>query len=480
MNDPNSRRLLEEAYGYIKLGLTTEAEALLRKVMTDDPAARDYAQSELMILLLRGRRHQEAADAGADLIARGVFRQSAIINTMLALHFLGRIEKARDTLRLVEKCGHTVEEDAYQMACFASRLGEFPEALRWLLFEFRRSREYYAQAFVDTDLIPFWKWLRDYRPTLEEAHLLLETPFKDVCAVALGKEAPIQLSSEDLTHLADGASRLFRYDDDAGYFTLNPSMVAGEPAAAAQLMRDWKTGLGLVEECIRKAHAHASDVVLDAQVRYATEHAGLGNHLGARYHILWALPLRPSLMLRFLEEPGLKLMEPFLFEIIGADAADSTFRDRMQEVMQCGKSDPDRAWKLLEETPASARTTGLFQLRLAGLYNAEKDYERALPIWQELRRLWPDDVAGFGNAITALQGLGRIDEARRLLAAAPACYRRFRLYWSQMAALEGRSSRHFPPAACPAFRGQPDLGGLLIPETESEAGRQAETESRIL
>jgi len=465
VNELNTAQLFKEAEGLEALGLYAEAEATLRKVEANDPDARDFAQCRLVHLFMQIQRHEDVATLGTSLIERGIRHYGTIIKTMLALQFLGRTEEARDTLRLVEESGHSLEEDAYQMACFASRLGEFHEALGWLLLEFRRSEDYYAHALGDTDLRPLWEWLRDYQPTLEEAHLFIETRFKDVCAAARDKDAPIQLSADDLTHYPEGVRRLFRFNGASGYFTLNPLAVAQEPGAAAQFEHDWRAGLETVEGLIREGHNRVADVVLDAQMRYAVEHARAGNHLGARYHILWALKFRPALIWDFLKQPGLEMMVPFLADLVLANEQDATFRKRMGEVEACTATDPDRAWSLLEATPEAGRTTGLYLLRLAGLYDAEEDYESALPIWAELRRLWPDDAAAFGNAIEALRKLGRNDEARRLLAESPACYRRFRKYWAQMATLEG-VRRTFPPAGCTTFRGHPDLGGVLIPERD--------------
>ena len=157
-------------------------------------------------------------------------------------------------------------------------------------------------------------------------------------------------------------------------------------------------------------------------------------------------------------------MTPLLTELLLANLHDENFVHRMQALSECNATtDAERAWKLLDETPACLRTSGLFLLNQGLLYHGEKDYERALPNWKELRRLWPQDAAGFGNAITALQELGRNDEARKLLAEVPACYRRFFLYWRQRAELHCPPHR-FPPHIVVRFRGRPDLHGLLIPD----------------
>ena len=267
----------------------------------NDPSVRDLAQKRLVLLLVGQRRFQEAADIGTGLIARGVLDYGAIIYTMLALNFLDRVEAARDTLLLVEKGGHPLEEEAYQMACFESRLGEFRKAFGWLVSEFRRSTEYYARCFQDSDLAPLWPWIRDYRPPLDEAHLLIETAFKDVCAAGLDKNVPVELSPADIDTMPEAQRGLFRFDFESGYFVLNPSAVANEPAAAAEFEGQRKAQFESVADCIKNMHQNAADVVLDAQAGYAVEHAKWGNHLGARFHILRALRFKPALMGRFSE-----------------------------------------------------------------------------------------------------------------------------------------------------------------------------------
>jgi len=465
VNEIDTKNLLKEAWAYRELGLYTEEEAVLRRVMDHSPAAHARARGPLIDLLVAESRFSEAAALGADAIADGRFTQADIINTMLALNYLGRIKEARETLLLVEECGHPLQEESYQMACFAARLGDFQEALNWLCSEFRRSFEYRARSFTDTDLRPFWSWLRDYTPTLTEAHLMIETPLMEVCAVALDKDAPIEISADDLAYLDGRIRGLFRFEFAAGNFVPIPLAMAREPDAAADFMRKHREGLKMVRDCVVAAQGNALNVVLDAQPDYAAAHAAWGNHFGARYHILWALRHRPALMLDFLTHPGLEMMRPFLAELLLADHEDKTFGSRMQEFHECLATDPDRAWQLLDATPESLRHTALFRLRLACIYHADSDHERALPIWEELRMRWPDDAVGWSNAIAALRELQRPDEARALLKTAPACYRRFRNYWIDLAALEG-APRRFPASPVGAFRGQLDLGGVLIPEVE--------------
>jgi hypothetical protein len=387
---------------------------------------------------------------------------------MLAENFLGRIREARDTLLLVEECGHSLDEDAYQMACFSARLGEFEYALHWLLIDFNRSSTYYARSFWDTDLNPFWEWLRNFNPALKDAHRILLTPFKTVVAAVYAQGRNLELSIEDLQHLPEAQKNLFRYDHREGAYFPYPLAIERDPAAMDDLMSDMKARYEWIEGCIRNVHQTATTTVLDMQPNYAAEHAARGNHLGARYHILWGTSLRPALIVDFLNHPGLGLMRGFMEELLLANHENPGFGQRMHEAAECMEQNPDQAWRLMEETPEAQRRTALFKARLASLHNAYEEYEVALPLWEELRRLWPHDVLGYSGAIDALLKLGRREEAAALLASAPPCYRRFAIYWWQLAEIEGGTPRYCAFGR-PHFRGQPDLGAKLIPEEAMEA-----------
>jgi tetratricopeptide (TPR) repeat protein len=255
---------------------------------------------------------------------------------------------------------------------------------------------------------------------------------------------------------------LFQYDEKAGWYLPYPLAVARAPDVMTGLVAELKAQTVGTVECIHSVHEKAVNLVLDAQPGYAAEHLAWGNHFGARYHILWATSLRPELFQDFVVHPGLGAMQPFLGELMRANESDSGFCKRMEQIRERTGNDRDEAWKLLEASPEAVRDTAVYQLRMAGLYQAEEEYELALPIWAELRKRWPNDASAFSNAIAAHLKLGQRDEAKRLLNNSPACYRRFADYWKRLEEIEGGErkyrSRHFT-----SFRGQPDLGGLLIP-----------------
>src|SRR5207302_435285 len=120
-----------------------------------------------------------------------------------------------------------------------------------------------------------------------------------------------------------------------GLFVPYTAAVAGDPQAMEELAQLRRVEFERIEKCIRQAHQHAADVVLDAQPRYAAEHAAWGNHLGARYHILWALRFKPALIVNFFNESGLEMMTPLLEEIVRSNHEDKDFIGRLHEVEDC-------------------------------------------------------------------------------------------------------------------------------------------------
>jgi hypothetical protein len=98
----------------------------------------------------------------------------------------------------------------------------------------------------------------------------------------------------------------------------------------------------------------------------------------------------------------------------------------------------------------------------------QEKYAEALPICLALCKQWPSDTIGFSHGVKCLLKLERKEDARRLLENSPDCYRRFALYWAQLAQIQGGVAKYMC-GDLTDFLGQPDLGGLLIPLEEMEA-----------
>ena len=66
------------------------------------------------------------------------------------------------------------------------------------------------------------------------------------------------------------------------------------PALAREFRKNRARHVARVASMIRAGITKALDVVIKAQPKYAAEKAALGDHLGMRYHVVWALALRPN------------------------------------------------------------------------------------------------------------------------------------------------------------------------------------------
>jgi hypothetical protein len=96
------------------------------------------------------------------------------------------------------------------------------------------------------------------------------------------------------------------------------------------------------------------------------------------------------------------------------------------------------------------------------LYTQDGDYVGALPLYARLCATWPNDAVGFANACDCLMNLSRWADAEKILEAAPTCYEQFRLYHQQKENCRQRTL-DLPSYGAAVFKGQPDLGGLLMP-----------------
>jgi hypothetical protein len=279
--------------------------------------------------------------------------------------------------------------------------------------------------------------------------------------ISMHPNADAQLDENDLKGLPEEHRGLFRFNFTVGIFELNPGAVAKMPALAREFRKSRARHVAKITAMIRAGSRRALDIVLDAQPNCAAAQARSRNHLGARYHIVWALARKPELLGAFYAESGLATLYDLLDSLSEIQRVDPGFCARMDVLHDLTYTDFEEAWKLLERTPRSARGHPLFQLRQAMAYGADTDYERALPIYLKLCEIWPDDAVGFANACDCLIHLGRWADAQAVLHRAPQCYQRFHLYHSQRENLKERALNCSPPKTVP-FRGQPDLGGLLV------------------
>jgi len=156
------RHQLRAARGWLELGNPREAEAELQSLHPDLGRHADVLELRWQIGASR-RQWETCADLGQLLTVVAPERPTGWIHRSFALHELDRTQEAFDhLLPQVDR----FPEDAtmpYNLACYASRLGRFEAARRWLgrAFAIPGSMELSRTARTDPDLAPYWQWLQD-------------------------------------------------------------------------------------------------------------------------------------------------------------------------------------------------------------------------------------------------------------------------------------------------------------------------------
>ena len=457
----NYYHTVTEGIGYYEMGLLDEAEATLGSVPADAGADYFAAQRQLILVYLARGANQTAAEIGLHVIEQGSLTYSSIVNTMLALDLLARVREARDLLRRLEEIGYNLNDEAYQMAAFSAQLGEFDEALRWLEVEYRRSEDYWMRSLLDVELTPFWRFLAAGELSVEQAHRLLLPCFERVAAKATSFSDEIGVDARDMEAMPAKFRAFLKHRPEAGYKFFD--FHSGGSELATEYLKWQRQAMNASLKALAAGLSKAKEMVIGKQLEYATAQARVGNHLAARWHILWALSQRPEMMPDFRGHPDLSPLRSLLDEIKAAQEAVPDFVARVERAHRLSsQGDGDAAWEVLSEIPSALHSNSLYLLRLAGCYDADQDFARSLPIWKELQTRWPQDAVGFGNGVTALMKLGRWEEAERLLNDAPRCYQKFRLYRSQLAALKPRNANGLCAKGSVTFRGHPGLNGIVF------------------
>jgi hypothetical protein len=379
--------LIAEGVGYVQLGMLHEAEALLNQIPRTEPAAYLAAQNILLQIYIGQEKNQRAADTGRELILEGACGVQIIVSTMAALNFIGRHEEGRQILQLVEEFGRPVAAHAYQMACFESLSGDFTTALRWLEIELQKPRYFSQRSIGDSDLFPLWRWLGSGQLSLQDAHRLLQMELGSHCVAACDPNADAQLDENDLKGLPEEFRDLFRFNFTVGIFELNPGAVAKMPALAREFRKSRARHVARVASMIRASISKAFDVVINAQAKYAAEKAALGNHLGLRYHVVWALARRPELIGMFYTERDGTGLYNLLDSLSEVERADPGFCARMERLGDAISLDLEEAWKLLERTARRAQPSRVSSPARDGAYKRHRLRTRIADLFGTLRNV---------------------------------------------------------------------------------------------
>lgn len=151
------------AEGWLDLGVTADASRELRQITAEAWSHPDVL--ELRWRLYAAERQWDAAlDIARAATQRAPNRSAGWIHQSFCLHELQRTGEAWDLLQSVVDRFPEDVTIAYNLACYACRLGQVNDARTWLLraVKLRGRAEIKMLALQDSDLAP----LRDYVETL--------------------------------------------------------------------------------------------------------------------------------------------------------------------------------------------------------------------------------------------------------------------------------------------------------------------------
>lgn len=156
--EPPDNHYLNAAQGWLELGNHLEANEELERIT---PSLRAHQ----LVLELRWQIYAKAMDwetcvqIGEALVKSAPDFPEGWINRSYALHELKRTQAAADKLEAAADLFPSVWNIPYNLACYASQLGQLEEAREWLrdAFDLDVTKRTKIMALDDPDLEPLWQ-----------------------------------------------------------------------------------------------------------------------------------------------------------------------------------------------------------------------------------------------------------------------------------------------------------------------------------
>ncbi len=148
---------LSAARGWLELGSPEEASLEFAQISSGNRGHPDVLEVEWE-LLASGKHWEEARRVGERLVAEAPERHSGWIQRAFALHELGRTVEALAALEPALGKFPLNRTIAYNLACYACRLGRLPEARRYLsrAYQIGGKKNIRELALGDADLELLW------------------------------------------------------------------------------------------------------------------------------------------------------------------------------------------------------------------------------------------------------------------------------------------------------------------------------------
>jgi len=457
---------MEFGYGYIELGLATDAKAEFMKVPASDP---DYAQARAKLMLLADHldaaEQSREADAGLKLIRAGNHRLFLIHQTALRLHFAGRAQEAYDFMQEMGGFLHWNSEDHYGMACYASQIGSWKEAAEELLAGLREDFSNMNRMFSDLDFEPLYRHAAEGAMDMDTAWIFASPRFTTAFRIFAGRE--VEFDGILLRKMPGEFRRFLKCDLVQGFYSISPQA----PEAVQIAFRGWfQSELDQLASLARRGIERAREMILGAQLKFATAAAKRGDFFAARAHTIFTLARKPERFAEFDAALSPLGMGYFFNDIRAAMKEDPNFRKLIAFITPSKKENAQQMMEILDDCGSAGKAT-VFWMLLRGSAAGDLESRAVARDWYiDVIRRWPDDPAAFLNALIFYENTKQWDTAGLLLANVPPAFYHFNaaeIHARRVERRESESSRADPDYA--PFYGQQDIGGIVknepLPQT---------------
>lgn len=452
---------LEEAIALLNLGLNDEALALINSLLLTKPCQKTFL---VAVTIFNRLEHFERAAQCGDEALKFPERceHEDLFQISLAYNFAGRLLDSYELERSIQPLSNDISlVRLYGLACKATRLGQYREALHHFLSSFRfhnvESLDAHRKIFLDSEMADLWSLIPEMPLSIREAMRFCNLPFDEILEANENLHPLRCLDYRDLRATPEKFRTLLQ-PMHLTCFEVSPLHQASHPDLYAEYT-EWQQSIVTPRlEIFRNLAHRIRSTVIEKQLEFAKFQAERGRIACARNHIVCHLQNSPHASLADL--PAIPALAP-LVEEFQAQYAESPEAFEYLISWKC-KNEPEAfLFDILPEMPDLNRNSGYAKLALGCTHYRLGNIHSAIDQWAACAELWPLDDAPVMNATMLLSGEERWDEASELIHRLPGQCMDSLLWKSACTAIRERrsftiSNKIFTSPAIPT----PTFGGL--------------------
>ena len=419
MTPLNTTALLQESSALLDLGLGEEAVAIIERLLSEGPD-REVHSMALCVFNRLGRFARACISADALLEDEVARTDEEIFNIALAFNFSGRIREAYE----LEKSLAPQSNDGslvrlYGLACKATRLGHYEEALGHMLscfgFHNVESWDAHRKIFLDYELSPLWERIPSLGITLRHAMRFCNIPFDDILRQNEPVE-PLRCVDHMDFHAMPAEFRTLLQPVYHTCFEVNPRAEALNPRLYSEYARWQENQVAPRIEIFRALRDRIRGMVVNQQLHFAAFQSSRGRIACSRNHLVCHLLQTPDTTPHDL--PDIPALRPLLAELRAQyEECPTSFRYLI--AWGCREEPEAFIRDIHPEMPECNRNSGYALLALGCMHYRLGDTAAAIEAWSACAAKWPLDDAPVMNATMLLSGEQRWDEASRLMSNLP-------------------------------------------------------------